>query len=82
MTLRSRDIFSVVPRLEASAGAAAGLAEAHRIDPHSAIGGQPRRVERSGFFAHSGRVSPEPPNSAGKSFSLGKPSRIGSTDSW
>ena len=29
--------------------------------------------------AYSGTVSPEPPNSAGKSFSFGKPSRIGST---
>ena len=27
-------------------------------------------------------VSPEPPNSDGKSFSLGRPSRIGSTVSW
>ncbi len=29
--------------------------------------------------AYSGTLSPEPPNSAGKSFSLGRPSRMGST---
>ncbi len=29
--------------------------------------------------SHSGIVAPEPPNSTGKSFSLGRPSRIGST---
>ena len=28
---------------------------------------------------YSGMASPEPPNSAGKSFSFGRPSRIGST---
>lgn len=39
--------------------------------------GKPAR-SRSGS-PYSGTVSPEPPNSAGKSFSLGSPSRIGST---
>ncbi len=29
--------------------------------------------------AYSATISPEPPNSAGKSFSLGSPSRIGRT---
>jgi hypothetical protein len=35
-------------------------------------------------FSYSGMTSPEPPNSLGKSFSLGSPSRIGRTvsDVW
>jgi GNAT superfamily N-acetyltransferase len=38
-----------------------------------------RRTVTRSAFGHSVTVSPDPPNSLGKSFSLGRPSRIGST---
>jgi GNAT superfamily N-acetyltransferase len=41
----------------------------------SGAAGRPRTAVAS----HSATISPDPPNSLGKSFSFGKPSRIGST---
>ena len=38
-----------------------------------------REARRARRASYSGTVSPEPPNSAGKSLSLGSPSFIGST---
>jgi len=42
-------------------------------------GGPAVRVPGPPTVDHSGTASPDPPNSLGKSFSFGKPSRIGST---
>lgn len=64
-------------------------------EPGSGTGpGQARRSNREGQGSrgaraapiaartHSGSATPEPPISAGRSFILGSPSRIGSTVSW
>ena len=60
-----------------SVGASQGLAcDSNASAPRPA----PRQAgERTASAAYSGTLSPEPPNSSGKSLSFGSPSRIGST---
>ena len=59
---------------------------AYFLDKHGKHHGHRRRAEidrhvagRYPKGAYSAIASPEPPNSAGKSFNFGRPSRIGST---
>ncbi len=56
--------------------ASEGVTELHALVSAAVDEGVSQRRERKRYSAIT---SPEPPNSFGKSFSFGKPSRIGST---
>ena len=67
---------------------AQNIAARHRVSPESSgeaapigarLPGSPRCGRCRKVHAYSVIISPEPPNSAGKSFNLGRPSRIGNT---
>lgn len=49
------------------------------VDAHDALARVRGLRPRPESVAYSATTSPEPPNSAGKSFSFGSPSRMGST---
>jgi hypothetical protein len=56
-----------------------GLRARVKSKPLPATGGEGEGATAADARCYSAAISPEPPNSLGKSLNLGRPSRIGST---